>query len=344
MGCESRGLPGGDHAPPTPCRRNAICGVVAVLGSRLPDVPDVQFDRIDVTDWEVYRDETSGVEAKMWLVPPEATGPALWLFKSVTADGAYECGEDWAEKAAAEVGAVMGVPCAAVDLAALRGVRGSISADLCPMGSEMQHGTLLMQDRGVRDYVPGRARGRPGHTLENIQLVLADALPPPGCELPFEATAFDIFAGFMVFDAIIANRDRHDENWAVLLPITSEGPTRLCGSYDHANSLGYNLDDARRSMYLDRKDGILGWCRKGTAHRFQYTPGKSPQTLVQAAVRALRLASEEARSYWPRRVEELTEERIRSVTGRLPGMSVPAHTFATEVLLTNRKRVLDACA
>jgi hypothetical protein len=306
-------------------------------------VPDELFDRIDVTGWAVDRDETSGVEEKMWLIQPDTYPPVSWLFKSVTVSDRDACCEDLAEKAAAELGARLGMPCATVDLASREGRRGSIAADLRPRGCQMQPGTLLMLDREAPGYVP-RARGRPGHSLENIRLVLDGFLPPPGWEFPFEATGFDVFAGFTMFDALIANRDRHDENWAVLLPVAGEGPAMLCGSYDHANSLGYNLTDAKREMYLGRENGVEGWCDKGTAFRFEHTPGKKPPTLAQTAVRALGLASEAAREHWPRRLELLGEAEIRSVIDRLPELSVPARTFTTEVVLVNRKRVLDACA
>lgn len=306
-------------------------------------MPAEPFARLDVSSWEVDRDETSGVEAKMWLLEPGAPTKRPWLFKSVTVQPGYVCGEDWAEKAAAEVAGRLGIPCARVEMAQREDYLGSISADLCPLGCQMQPGGLFMQDREVEGFVPGRVRGRPGHSLENIQRVLEDAMVPPGCALPFEATAFDVFAGYVVFDALIANRDRHEENWAVLLPIAGEGPTRLCGSYDHANSLGYNLDDAKRTARLAAPEGVRGWCRKGTAYRFEYTPGRSPQTLVEAGVRALRLASPEAREYWPRQVEQMDEQEVTSIIERLPEMSEVARTFALGVLLENRKRVLDAC-
>jgi hypothetical protein len=209
---------------------------------------------------------------------------------------------------------------------------------------QLQHGTLLLQDREAPGYEMGRARGRPGHTLENIQLVLEDALPPPGCSFPFQATAFEIFAGFTIFDALIANRDRHDENWAVLLPIAGEGPMRLCGSYDHANSLGYNLNDDKRLMYLHRDGGVLAWCLKGTAFRYEHTPGRAAPTLVEMAVRALALASPEAREYWPRALNDLSEDAVRSIVGQLPELSEAARTFTAEVVIVNRKRLLDACA
>ena len=307
-------------------------------------MPAEPFERLDVSSWEVDRDETSGVEAKMWLLESGAPVRRPWLFKSVTIQPEYVCGEDWAEKTAAELAERLGIPCARVEMARRDDHRGSISADLRPAECQMQHGTLFMQDCGVEDYIPGKVPGRPGHSLENIRRVLDGALPPPGSDLPFEATAFDVFAGYVVLDALIANRDRHDENWSVLLPIAGEGPTRLCGSYDHANSLGYNLDDAKRTAQLAQPGGVRNWCRKGTAHRFEYTPGRAPQTLVQAAIRALGLASPEARQHWPRQVDRVTEQDMTSIIERLPEMSGVARTFAIEVLLVNRKRVLDACA
>ena len=208
----------------------------------------------------------------------------------------------------------------------------------------MQPGALFMLDCEVEGYIPGKVPGRPGHSLENIKRVLEGALPPPGCDLPFEATAFDVFAGYVVLDALTANRDRHDENWAVLLPIAGEGPTRLCGLYDNANSLGYNVKDAKRAERLARPGGVRDWCTNGTAHRFEHTPGRAPQTLVQAAVRALGLASPGAREHWPRQVDRVTEQEMTSIIERLPEMSEVARTFVIELLLVNRKRVLDACA
>jgi hypothetical protein len=311
---------------------------------RLRDVPAEPFDRLDVSSWEVDRDETSGVEAKMWLVEPGAPARRPWLFKSVTVQPDYVCGEDWAEKTAAELGERLGVPCARVEMAQRDEHRGSISANLRPRECQMQPGALFMQACEVENYIPGKVAGRPGHSLENIRRVLEGALPPPGVHLPFDATAFDVFAGYMVLDALIANRDRHDENWAVLLPIAGEGPTRLCGSYDHANSLGYNVNDVKRAAQLAQPGGVQNWCRKGTAHRFEHTPGRAPQTLVQLATRALGLASPEARDYWPRQVDRVTDQEMTSIIERLPGMSEVARTFAIEVLLVNRKRVLDACA
>jgi hypothetical protein len=86
--------------------------------------------------------------------------------------------------------------------------------------------------------------------------VLDDVLPPPGCELAFEATAFDVFAGYLVLT----------RGWQTAIGTTTTGQCcarsqctgglLLCGSYDHANSLGFNVVDGKRSKLLAEADGM----------------------------------------------------------------------------------------
>ncbi|HSV66319.1 MAG TPA: hypothetical protein VLJ59_10500 [Mycobacteriales bacterium] len=104
-------------------------------------------------------------------------------------------------------------------------------------------GASLLAQR-VDDYQVGRlnVRGRPGLLLSNIRTALALCWCPPGFEVPVLLDGFAVFAGYLVLDDWIANRDRHDENWAVLRPPTGEpGPAMLAGSFDHASGLGFNL-------------------------------------------------------------------------------------------------------
>lgn len=309
-----------------------------------------QFPTIPVSAWEVDSEEAAGLGEKIWLLQPDSKPKRTWLFKPAPVVNGFVVGEDWAEKAAAHLAKLLYVPCADVELAEYQGRRGTISASLRPKSQDLpnhhthdlHHGQEFMQARGVVGYIPGYAAGRPGHSLENIRDVLAGGFPPPGCDLPFEATAFDVFAGYMVLDAWIANRDRHDENWAVLLPRTGDEPLRLCGAYDQANSLGYNVPDDKRQRLLTRQ-GVEAWCERGTAHRFEHVPGEPIPTLVQLAAKALRLASRDAREYWPQQLSQLKAEDWVRVISQLPRMSDPARSFALSVLEVNRRRVLDAC-
>jgi dipeptidyl aminopeptidase/acylaminoacyl peptidase len=108
------------------------------------------------------------------------------------------------------------------------------------------------------------------------------------------------------------------------------------------NSLGYNVpDDKRRRLLTEQR--VEAWCEKGTAHRFEYVPGEPIPTLVEIAAKALRLASGDAREYWPQQLSQLKAEDWERVVAQLPRMSDPARSFALYVLEVNWRRVLDAC-
>jgi HipA-like C-terminal domain len=299
------------------------------------------FPEVDVSDWEVVRDETSGAEEKAWVRSPD-TGQD-WLYKAVTVKDGHVHGEDWAEKAAAHLAGLVGVPCARIELATRGTSRGSISLDLCPKLFDLQEGRMLLE--GCPGYVhqSGPRGSRPGHSLENIRSVLDGAAPPPGWAGFADATAFDVFAGYVVLDAWIANTDRHPHNWAVLRHATEAVPLRLSGSYDHASCLGFGVLDSRRSMMLGEPGGIERWCKRGLARCFEHTLGLPIPTLVDAAKKALDLASPAAREHWPGRLAQVSDEDVRRIVIRIPGMSDPARTFAVSVLEVNRRRVLDAC-
>lgn len=193
-------------------------------------MPEEPFPVIDVTDWEITDEETSGAEAKFWLEEPGTE--VRWLLKSVTVAAGHVHGEDWAEKAASHFGSLLGVPCARVELAVWREFPGCISANLRPRSYQMQPGRTQLERCNAPGYVHhSTGRNHPGHSLENIRTVLAGVLPPPGYVLPFDATAFDVFAGYVLFDAYIANQDRHDNNWSVLISgtATADAPTRRRG-------------------------------------------------------------------------------------------------------------------
>lgn len=298
------------------------------------------FDQVDVNSWEVLRVETSGRDEKYWLRDPDASED--WLFKAVTVKQGHVHGEDWAEKAASHLADLIGIPHARIELARRGESHGLIALNLIPRLFELQEGRVLLQR--FPDYVhqPGRGGEHQGHSLENIQAALEGALPPPGWEAPFNAVAFDVFAGYLVLDAWIANTDRHENNWAVLRR-AGEPELYLCGSYDHASSLGWNVPDDQRIARLGGPGLVEQWCGRGIASCFERPAGQPRLTLVSLAKKALDLASREAREHWPAMLEQVVGDAMEEVLSRIEGMSDPARTFALRVLETNRRRVLDAC-
>lgn len=176
--------------------------------------------------------------------------------------------------------------------------------------------------------------------MPNIQRALSGLQVPPGADVPSDFQAFDVFAGYLMLDALVANRDRHDDNWAVLRPVVGTDVPALAGSYDHAGSLGYNLTDAERERHL-REGTLQRWVRRGTAWRFEHE--KKPATLVEIAAQGLAAVRPAARSTWLDWLRGLDMRYVTSTVEMVPGLSDTAASFSIEVMCANRGRLLDDC-
>lgn len=167
---------------------------------------------------------------------------------------------------------LVGVPAATVELAIRGGVSGALVEDVRLPDWELQAGQALMPEV-VADYDPSDPDGR-GYNVRSIQRALTRFAAPPGSAMPTQFGAFDAFAGYLVFDALIAHGDRHDRNWAVLVPPPDvPEPEALCPSFDHAACLGFTLSDKERAEHL--RDGtVMNWAEHGYARRFEHRKGR----------------------------------------------------------------------
>jgi hypothetical protein len=296
-----------------------------------PQVPS----RLDVSAWELRGIEQAGLSPHPWLADP--VNDDLWLFKPVEIKNGHQQGEDWAESVVAQVSAACGVPCAPVRLAHRHGRDGSLSRNVVPDGWRIQPGSVLLAGQ-VEGYT-SRAQGRPGHTLENIHLAIRDSASPPGFGLD-RLSGSDTFAAYLMLDALVANRDRHDDNWAVLQRAVADASWSLAPSYDHASSLGFSLRDVRRRRLLSETDGLERWAARGTAWRFEHRPGRPLETLVELALRALQSCDAAARNHWVDRLHALDAGQLETIVAGTAGMSDAARTFALELLTHNKTRLL----
>lgn len=284
---------------------------------------------LDVSDWEVRIVEPGGSDANVWLLDPETGYHAL--FKPVVAKAGRRQGEDWAEKAVEQVARTMGVPSARIQMAKRKDRSGLLSYDLAPEGYDLHTGAVLVGAIDSR-LVP-RAKKRLGHNLVNIKAVLSRL---PAIAMPTGFTAFDQFCGYLVLDALVANRDRPEENWAVLRSPT--GDVTLAPSFDHGNSLGFNLEDRRRKIELDRDPDLAAWAERGTADRFE--EGRTI-TLVEFAHQALESGSSGVAEYWLGRLHGASPGGWEAVLRGIPEMSQVCLTFCIQLLKTNQRRLLD---
>lgn len=292
-------------------------------------------DVVDVSAWSLLGTETEGQTPHDWLGAPDGSA---WLFKEIIPEATRRTGEDWAEVIAAAVAGLAGVPTAIARLAVRDSTEGCIVADVKPKGWELQPGAVLLA--GQDPDFDGKARRGRGHSLDMIQQALAGVGPPPGWPGPTSFDGFAVFSGYLVLDAVIGNRDRHASNWFVLRPPDATEPDRICPSFDHGSSLGFNLDDDQRSARLD--EGISRFARKGTAYRFDHSgPGARAVSLVALAQDALRRTGTAVREYWINQLADVDLAVVGEALQRCSRMSDTARRFALELVQANIRRLVD---
>ncbi len=190
---------------------------------------------------EIVDIEQLGSKPKFWF----RQNDQLWLFKEARSN----TGEDWAEKVAAEIAKLAGMPAARVELAEYEGKRGCASHNFVnvDVGEVLMHGNELLAGQ-VLGYDKHKRQHQTDHTLQNIELTIRKIFR--------EDRAVGILrelATYATFDALIGNTDRHHENWGLLFSLelaTKRSTVVVAPSFDHASSLGRELTDARREELL----------------------------------------------------------------------------------------------
>ena len=224
--------------------------------------------------------------------------------------GAFPQGDDWAEKIAADLAALIQLPAARVELARREDLVGAVSRHIAP-GLDLRLGNELMAAHDP-DYPWQRTGTVEEYTLERIFAVLSDAgIQATGDGDVSEHTAVSVFAGFLVLDAWVANQDRHHGNWGVVEDLVAGTPTRLAPSFDHGSSLGFQLHHEDKSELI-AGDGVEAWAQRGVCR-----PMRGRPNLVDLALEGVRQAGRPALR-WLERLEEVTAEEESSVVEALP--------------------------
>lgn len=158
-----------------------------------------------------------------------------------------------------------------------------------------------------------------------------------------------MFIGYLLFDALIGNSDRHHENWAVIerFGIEAQEPIfylHLAPTYDHASSLGRNEQESRRAERLqtrDRGNTVEAYANRCASALYASTGDRKPLRTIEAfrSAAALRPRAAEA---WQGRLSTVTEAQITHVMAEVPRerCSAIAEAFAMRIVLHNRARLL----
>lgn len=280
-------------------------------------------------EWALEPEEM-GTKEKFWYRPP-GENRVDWLFKRPRPD----TGEHWAEKIAAEVATVLGIPHATVELAEFEEERGSVSESFVSKDQELVHGNQILEHTVV-EYDPNVRFGQADHSFENIW----GSLERVYRERSAAEKNRRVFAGYMVLDAVIGNTDRHHENWGLLRrQVGRQRRSRLAPSFDHASSLGREMLDERRTLLLQEKR--VGWYsergRGGVYWGRNAYANVSPIDLVRKAVDPSHFTRALAR------LAGLRDSRVIEIVNRVPDdwMSPSARAFAISLICYNRNQLME---
>ena len=276
-------------------------------------------------DWAL-EDEFLGTKDKFWYRSPSQNTD--WLFKYPRPSS----GEHWAEKIAAEMADLLGVLHARVELATFQGYRGSVSESFTRGERELIHGNEVLAG-ALPTYDADAKRGQTLLTLANIRLAL---------ERKFEnQRAGEIakrhFAGYLTLDALIGNMDRHHENWGVHEVRLRNNHTKIfiAPSFDHASSLGRELQERRREMLLS-ENRIGAYVERGRARIYWSESERHPPSPIELVRRAVRLYPAEFCTAI-RRLKRVNEDSLREIMERIPKdwMSPLARKYAIALMRYN---------
>ncbi|WP_071285757.1 hypothetical protein [Mycolicibacterium llatzerense] len=312
------------------------------------------YDVVNLADWIRGESEPGGDEAKRWFVAPESSRHAgHWLFKPrriKTLKLSRERqrrgddpdvlvrGEDWAEKISYEVAKLIDVPAAETELATVVQLRtdervyGSMSRDMRPRAWAWTPGAALLAERDDQFD----AQSCRGHTISAIYGALDGLLGPVGTRYA-DWRAFDVFAGYLLLDAWIANTDRHAHNWGVLQDPRT-GDICLGPSFDHGSALASGDEDRVRAQRVEQET-VDQWCEHGRTKRFN---GGETISLVDVAVEALAVCTGAARQHWAAQITDVDLDLCFDTVAATPNLSDPTRSFVRTALATNRKRIRDA--
>jgi len=292
--------------------------------------------------------ESLGTKKKFWLSFEKH--PTLHTLKRQLFKFKKEgTGEDWAEKIVCEICSLLGLPHAQYELARIDDddgcFDGTLSKDFGLSGYEQRLGNQLLWEcdpHYPKDTSKAHVRE---HTIGNIRTALEEVGVVSSwlAELPKGiVTAQDVFVGYLMLDAWVANQDRHHENWAALQN-SRTGKSILAPTFDHGASLAHTLNDDVRRRRLETKDRghISNFVEKAKSEIFATeTSSKRLSTIETFDAFAEKLP--DAAKIWLEKLSSISMKDVHPIIDKIPKkiMSETSKEFTAELLTLNQRRLL----
>lgn len=297
------------------------------------------FKIYTINEDQVGSYEQLGTKPKFWFQNDDNKS---YLFK----ESRQGSGEHWAEKVACELCGLLDLPHAKYELAMFDGKKGTICPNFVPDGAQLIHGNQLLQNRKKNKSVTKFYHVKEHKLNLVLRTILLSRAKPP---IEWEDTSrirrgIDIFVGYLMLDAWIANQDRHHENWGLIY--TKNKEIHLAPTFDHASSLGRNESDKRRKHKLTHKgrDGrplICSYVER--AYSAFYSSKDSKRLSTMKAFEGSARRNPVAGNFWINRLQSISDRDIKRIFESIPKteISKAAVEFAMEMLRLNSNKLLE---
>jgi hypothetical protein len=308
-----------------------------IIGSRLGNMP--QFSIYEVPEDAPSSLEQLGSKKKFWYEDNKI------LFK----EGYSGSGEHWSEVVASRICDLLSLPAAGYEFARYKGNIGVITKTIVPDGGRLIHGNELLSKFNDNSYDKEKTFKNISYTVKAVVTVhrmiqlFSPRLPRHWGRHDNISNPLDMFIGYIMLDALIANQDRHHENWGYI--ITGNELT-LAPTFDHASSMGRSESDTTRNEKLTTRDkrGDLDQYAQRAKSSFYTT--EQPERLIGTVDAFIEFAkySKAAASFWRTKLDAITEDSLNSIFSDIPdGLISPiAAEFAIRLILNNKSRLI-AC-
>lgn len=284
--------------------------------------------------------EQLGSKRKFWF----KCGSDYYLFK----EGRPGTGENWAEVVSADLCELIGIPHAEYGFSEYDGRPGVVTKLFVPKGARLVHGNELLERVFAGDYDPKLQYKQTQYTPRRVFALLRSGnviKPPKGYQLIDGVdTALDVFIGYLMFDVLIANQDRHHENWGV---IVDPKIVYLTPSFDHASSLGRNESDEtrlRKMQTSDQRQNMKYYVEKASTPFYSSSDTSKRLSTMEAFLEGAKLQKGAALN-WISQLQKLSTEDFLETFRRHSKHidSQVAIAFAVKMLSLNRERLIS-CA
>ena len=222
----------------------------------------------DISDWEEHEYlGTGGTRDK--VVVENAEDNWLYFFKTSLKKGDKDYTyEFWSEVIASEVGRMLGFDTLVYDVAANKQTLGCLSKLMInPSCEQLDEGTKWIK----RYQIAYDADNRDAYTFQIIDAALNSLFKGMG----FSEKLISI----LVFDSIIGNEDRHQENWGIIVSTEIQDVSRgflfskktpvpkttykFAPIYDSGSSLGRELHEEKVNQMLTNQVQLDAYINRG---------------------------------------------------------------------------------